>query len=611
MKKVKGTLVFNEDVDGKPKPICNAFLQLWDIDVIANDYLAVGETDGNGDFEIEYDPDKGSRWNDIPDLLLRFVDREYSYDKQGQPVAQWHIVKSFSGGDNITDDVYDFGLLRASFWEYSPNEGLNNIAFTPRADIIDGKPPQAQRPGRVFEQLEVGARYFAAHTKHELIAKFSNDRPTNKEIENDYPENVTRKLGLQARSDAFISDLVLNGFNPCLLKKGAEEGEFFVDFKYDGLQLDQHHFAPNTTANFILKDNQLLLQSIALQKRLGGSESAHALLRQPTLYTPNNPEWDRIKRLFRCNYFLFGEVETHMAETHLNIEQYIIPMRRNLLQNPIGRLLFPHFYGTVAVNLAANDILMAKNGLIQKCSALTSDSVAQAARLKFGTLNWKGWRPRKPLCDQHQFAKLGELYWEVLTKYVFDFMQANDRAIRDYWGEVQNMSNELVAHALPFVAGDQGIFYDMGEINSISKVHPRINGVEVAISPVTTSSHADAEGLANLQELCVYLLFNTTFKHSWFNDLQYSVGGEIEFATLGVTNDISNLNVDQTKVVPPSEALEHPFITYILNYTKYGYIIRNEDDDMNPDLIKALLVNKDKFAKLNYDIRSLRSCINT
>lgn len=151
----------------------------------------------------------------------------------------------------------------------------------------------------------------------------------------------------------------------------------------------------------------------------------------------------------------------------------------------------------------------------------------------------------------------------------------------------------------------------MGEINSSDKLHPRVNGVEVALSPVTTSAHADAEGLANLQELCVYLLFNTTFKHSWFNDLQYAIGGETEFATLGVTDDISNMQVDEHKVVPPGEALEHPFITYILNYTEYGYILRNEDDDMNPDLIKALLSNKDKFKKLDYDIRSLRSCINT
>jgi hypothetical protein len=89
------------------------------------------------------------------------------------------------------------------------------------------------------------------------------------------------------------------------------------------------------------------------------------------------------------------------------------------------------------------------------------------------------------------------------------------------------------------------------------------------------------------------------------------MGGEIEFATLGLSDDITNLDVDDTTVVPPVEALEHPFITYILNYTEYGYILRNEDNDINPDLIKALMAKRHDFAEFDYDIRVMRSCINT
>ena len=58
-------------------------------------------------------------------------------------------------------------------------------------------------------------------------------------------------------------------------------------------------------------------------------------------------------------------------------------------------------------------------------------------------------------------------------------------------------------------------------------------------------------------------------------------------------------------------SIEHPFITYILNYTEYGYIIRNEDDDMNPSLMRAILDRRQDFADLKYDVRGLRSCINT
>jgi hypothetical protein len=268
MRSVKGRLVFKELVDGKEVPIRNAFLQLWDLDLIENDFMASGETDIDGNFSINYDPSKAGKWTDTPDLVLRLLDREYSYDKQGQPISLWHVVKSFKAGDNITDEIFDFGTLKSTFWEYQSPEGSKSVAFTPRVDVIDGKTPQDQRRGRTLEQLEVGAHHLLAHTKQELVSKFSSKHPTNKEIEEAYPiKGCTREIGAQARSDEFICDLVLNGFNPQVLKKGITEGSYFVDFRWNGFSQDESHFAPNTTANFRLQDNVLRLESIAVQKR--------------------------------------------------------------------------------------------------------------------------------------------------------------------------------------------------------------------------------------------------------------------------------------------------------------------------------------------------------
>ncbi|BDS15341.1 lipoxygenase family protein [Aureispira anguillae] len=610
MRKVKGRLVSTVRKDNEIKPIANASLQLWDLDLIENDFLTAGTTDEAGYFELEYDPNKGNKWNDIPDLVLRFLDREYSYDKMGQPVSNWFVVKNFHAGNNITAKVFDFGTLQVAFWEYEDTEGLNNVCFTPRVAIVDKKTPQAQRPGRTSEQIQVGLTHFIAHNKHTLVTKFSNHHPSNVEIEDDYELNRTRKIKEKSRSDDFLSDMVLNGFNPCNLKKGTKENTYFVDFKWDGLELDTRHFAPNTTANFKLINNKLKLESIALQKRLGGDNSAHAQYRKPKLYTPQDPEWGRIKRIFRCNYFLFGEVETHLSETHLNIEQYIIPIRRNLLNNPIARLLLPHFYGTTDVNMAANEILLSADGLVQKCSALTPKSVKKISRTAFGTLNWYGWKPRKPLCKGHSFAEIGQLYWKTLNRYVRKYVNANLSQIKQYWKEIRTMSEELVFHSLPYVPLSEQLYYDKNEINTSNKIHPYVNGKESAISPVTVTDSPEKKDINNIIQFCCYLIFHATFKHSWINDLQYEMGGEIEFATLGITDDISNMRVDESLVVPPEEAIEHPFITYILNYTEYGYIMRNEDDDVNPELVKYLVKNRTEFQKLGYDIRAMRSCIN-
>jgi len=613
MRRVKGRLVFKQKVDGKEIPIRNAFLQLWDLDVIQNDYLGSGSTDINGDFDFEYDPSSaGGRWGDKPDLVLRLMDREYAYDVQGVVVSNWYVVKSFDAGDNITDDVFDFCTRRAAFWEYQSPEGEKSIAFTPRVDVIDGKTPQDQRRGRTLEQLQVGVEHLLVHTKHELIAKFSDTRPVNQKIEDDYPvKGSTREIEETSRSDAFLCDMVLNGFNPCVLKTGVQASEYYVDFRWDGLEQDSSHFAPNTTAHFRLEDDILCLEKIAIQKRMLGRNSAHARYRPAKIYTSTDPEWSRVKRLFRCNYFLFGEVTTHLTETHLNVEQYIVPMRRNLLKNPVAQILFPHFYGTTAVNLAANDILISESGLVQQCSAITPDSVQHAAALNFGTLNWKDWAPRQPLCDQHRFAKIAHIFWEVLQDYVAAFFSIHESEIRAYWHEIHRMSDELVAHALPFAPANDAAFYDTREINTVGKPHPRVAGLAVALTPITGSDQADAEGLANLRQLCAYLLYHVTFKHSWVNDLQYQMGGAVEFATLGVSDDLTSMDVLEDTVVPPAEALEHPFITYILNYTEYGYILRNEDDDMNPELIKAIIARRSDFESLNYHVRAIRSCINT
>lgn len=611
MRKVKGRLVFSVTSEGQRVPIRNAYLQLWDLDVIDNDYLASGQTDENGYFEFSYNPEAAGRWEDKPDLVLRLLDREYSYDKQGQSISHWHVVKSFDAGEDITDACFDFGELKAAFWEYQ-TAGLGSVAFTPRVDVIDGKTPQDQRCGRTLEQLQVGAEHFAAYNKHELIAKFSQSSPNNDEIEAYYPvKGSSRELGQQAFSDAFIADLVLNGFNPCVLQKDDKPNSYYVSFKWNGLEIDDRHFAPNTTAYFTLENEALKLEAIGVSKRLGGNTSAHTPYRSEKRYTPADPAWSRVKRLFRINYFLFGEATTHLSETHLNVEQYLIAMRRNLLQNPVAKLLFPHFYGTTAVNLAANDILISADGLIQKTSALTPDSVKYAVKMNFGTLNWYQWKPREPLCESHRYAKLGKLYWEVMENYVEDFFELHESQIRNNWKEIHQMSKDLIAHAEPFVASDENSYYDTNEINTATKPHPLINGIKVALSPVTSSDQASDEDMAKLRQLCQYLLYHVTFKHSWVNDLQYLMGGEIEFASLGVTDDLTNLRVDEHTVIPPAEALELPFVTYVLNYTEYGYILRNEDDDMNPALLRALTARRSDFKALGYDIRSIRSCINT
>ncbi len=618
LRKVIGTLVFQEKFSGADKPLHNTLLELWDLDLIANDYLGRGETDLDGRFEITYDSGNAG-WLDKPDLVLRVYQRGYYYNKDGSPRTETKVIANFDAGDDITDECFDFGLRRVPFWEYANPEEEGAVAFTPRVRVIKGgEPPQTQRFGRQTAQISAVLPVSLPMVKFSLENKFNDQKPTVDKITERYPENLTQKMDKSnayppnySRSDAYLCDIVQNGHNPCLLQKG-DDGLYYAAFKWNGLEQDGIHFAPNTTAYFSIQDDALTLEKIMIQKRVGGEHGAHATYRAPKFYTAADGDeiWDRVKRLFRVNYFLFGEALTHLGETHLNIEQYILPIVRNLHKNPVGRLMIPHFYGTVAINFASNDLLITEAGLVGSTSAATPQSVGAAIRLAFGGYNWYGWKPRVAVGKNDRFAGCSKIYWEMLTGYVDWYFAENDAAIRDNWAEVHRMSQELVGHALPYQAPSGEGWWDTNELNTDDNPHPRVNGEVVAVSPVTESDTADDQGLANLKQMCRYLLFFNTFKHKWVNDSQYDMGGEVMYATLGVKDDLTNLEVDAKTAVRPQDGLVHPFYTYTLSYTKYGYIIRNEDNDMNPELIKRLVACRNDLAALQVDIRDIRCTIN-
>ena len=621
IRKVTGRLVFAEEVDGAPKALHNMRVELWDLDLKSNHAIASGFTDLDGTFALTYDPETvGQTWFQKPDLVLRVMDRDYHYTDDDQPEDRWELVAAFKRSTSFPPSAaeVDFGTHSVGYWEYENPNKKEAVAFSPRVAVIEGEVPQVFRTGRQLEQIAVAARHMPiygagmmANAKDETLPKIG---PMNEA----FPKNLTREMDEEAAdSDDYLCQLVLSGFNPCLLQKGEGEGQLYQDFSWKGLSQDGVHFAPDTRANFRLDGGELTLESIIVTKRTPGDDMAAscAAYDEPVTYTAADEAWKGAKRLFRVNYFLFGEIVTHLSGTHLNIEQYIIPLRRNVHKSPIARLLNPHFYGTVTVNFGANGLLISSEGLIPQTSAVTPTSVGVISSRSFTTYNWKGWSPRLPLCDSHRYAHLAELYWEFIGDYVAGFFKTHDAEIRAHWAEIHRMSQELVAHAAAYEAQDGAAYYDGSEINTPDKPHPdRGEAGPSAISPVTTSDVASDEDLANLQQVCRYLLHLTTFQHTWVNDTQYDIGGEVRFATLGVSGDLTDpevLNGPIEKQVRPYDALQHPFYTYMLTMTRYGYIMRNEDNDMSLDLRQRLASRQSEFKKLGLDVRYIRSRINT
>jgi lipoxygenase len=616
---VKGRLVFAEQVEGETKPLHNMRVELWDLDRKSNSPVACGFTDLDGSYALSYDPDCGDEtWFQKPDLVVRLMDRDYHYTDDDQPEDEWELIAAFHRSSSLPapGEEIDMGTQSVGYWEYENPKREGAVAFSPRVAVHDGEVPQPFRTGRLLEQATVAARYMPVFGAGMMSNAKDTSLPKIQPMNDAFPPNLTRELGQEAAdSDDYLCQLALNGFNPALLRRGEEEGLLFQEFSWKGLAQDGIHFAPDTRANFRLKDGALSLESIVVTKRVAGAASADAAYEEPVTYTSADPAWKGVKRLFRVNYFLFGEITTHLSATHLNVEQYIVPIRRNVHRSPVARLLNPHFYGTVAVNLGANGLLIAPQGLIPQTAAVTPTSVGVIAQRSFTEYNWAGWSPRQPLCEAHRYAHLANLYWEFIGDYVSDFFKANDDEIREHWPEIHRMSQELVAHAASYEPQDASLYYDGAEINTPDKEHPERGELgPSAVSAITTSDTADAPGVANLLQVCRYLLYITTFQHSWVNDTQYDIGGEVRFATLGVSGDLTDAAVLEGPLeeqVRPYDALQHPFYTYMLTKTRYGYLMRNEDDDVPLALRQRLADRQADFKALGLDVRYIRSRINT
>jgi hypothetical protein len=570
---------------------------------------------------LTYDSDEvAPTWFQKPSLVLRVMDRDYHYADDDQPADQWELIAAIELSSSLPPDgeKVDLGTHAVHYWEYEDPNKAGATAYSPRVAVIDGEVPQAFRTGRQLEQAAVRARCEKTYVEGMKANAGNEDLPKIAPMNEAFPKNLTRELGDEAAdSDEYFCDLVLSGFNPCLLQKGESQGQLYQEFSWKGIEQDGVHFAPDTRANFRFDGGNLTLESIVVTKRTANENMAasSAVYDEPVTYTAADEAWNGVKRLFRVNYFLFGEIETYLSATHLNVEQYIVPLRRNVRKNPIARLLTPHLYGTVEVNRSANGLLIAPDGLIPKCSAVTPTSVAVISSRTFTTYNWKGWSPRTPLCDSHRYARLARLYWSVISDYVADFFNAHDAEIREHWSEIHHMSQELVAHAAVYEPQDGASSYDANEINTPDKPHPeRGEAGPSAISPITTNDVPSDQDLENLQQVCRYLLQLTTFQHTWVNDTQYDIGGDVRFTTLGVSGDLTDpevLNGPIEMQVRAYDALQHPFYTYLLAMTRYGYILRNEDNDMSLNLRQRLASRQDEFKDLGLDVRYIRSRINT
>ena len=558
-------------------PLRDTLVEVWDRDFGLDDLLGGGRTSSDGFFSIDYDTDDAG---DTPDLTIKII--------RLNAAGKREVVEHIDGPKNIKKD-YDFGVVEIAGWEYDPKYSVP-LVYSDGSGLTSS--PQNFEVPQSAKILLNGAKLGA----QQKIAEHTDSiHETQKLFTNSLTERMEKKKKGSSRSDSFLVESVLNGFNPAKLSYNSSDQSYHVRYNIDDYQVDDEHQSPSVHLE-LKKDasGNLTAQRISYRVRNKGANPAQ--FGPEISITPNDDPaaWETAKEYYRIAEFIDGQVKGHLGRSHLNVGQYSIALYRNLQKSPVFQLLHPHLKGVSAINTFGKEVIFGGTGILVK-SPLTLDSLVSCMYDDLGACDWKNWSPRTEVNSQHRYAKVQKLYWDIVTEHVETFFEMHLDKITKDWKEIYYFSNDLVKHSVPFATTPASAGEEWLDNNETSDSRP---AGEKSISAITnTLSNPGADDIARLKQACCYAIYHATLWHDWRNDNQRNYGGEVEYARFSIDYTID-------------EAAFQLFIVNLLVDVKYGYLSKNEDEDIPRNFVHLLKKALPQFEALDYDLKDLRSRIN-
>lgn len=593
-RKITGQVLRSND----KAPYRDTKIEIWDRDFLLDDQVGTAITDDHGSFNLKYDTaDAGQS----PDLTIKIFRLNAAGKLEIIHEQDGNSIDPDRGRDVIGD--YDFGIVEIFDWEYDEKYKVPLIrTLGPGINASPQDFVASQKSKILVNGLRFGA-----------LQKLGDQKGKISDVQELFPVNLTLRKGDADIDDDFFIDAVLNRFSPAMFTEDGN-GKFHVRYGIDEYDWDGIHQSPKV--DLVLEKNdagELIPLEINWSIRDKNSDNidshgkgspkdqeSEKVKESPTNQgwetakeSPTDQGWEKAKEYFRIAEFIDGQVKGHLGRGHLNVGQYALALYRNIQKNPILKLLHPHLKGVSAINSFGKGIIFGEQGVLT-LSPLTQDSLIDALKDDLGSCNWEEWSPRKSINNQHSYAEIQNIYWDIVNEYVDEFFLAHKEKIILDWKEIYYFSQDLVNHSVPFKALDtQGKekFYSLNEISMKSD-----NGK--AISDITKDKVlAKKSEIYKLKQVCAYAIYHATIWHDWRNDYQDDYGGEIAYARLALEYQ-------------PKEASLQLFIVNILNSVKHGFIIKNEENDIPELFIVKLKSRIEDFKKYKYDLRDLRSRIN-
>ena len=489
--------------------------------------IGAGNTEGNPDYFFPGELTEVRIWNTArtPDQIQESMYQRLENINNNEPslAAYWMLNRGSEATacDSTVGDNY--GIIHGATWVTSddfpikpatPKEQFiyadNGLAMFDADKVLPAKAQPTTRWLANFHQSFKGLLgtilYMGIRDKEKTPLPYM-------------PANLT-SLHPDKYSDEFFVERRLNGVNPGQLKR-VENKDWQYIIKYDFSQIkevDKFAIFPKIIeARFCLDGQRLNTHSI--EYTLYGET-------QTQKYTSVDAEWEQAKNIFRTAELVYHESRCHLGRTHINIDQYAMAFYRNVANNPIKKLLEPHFEGTLNINQrGGTDIIGFKtvegtnvDGMIPFTSAISLESLNLLLKEEVSGLTYRNWSPREytipDYVENNYFDQAAITMWNIINDYVAGFFADNQAAIQEYWSEIEGMSEDLSSHSI--------LKKELGTL--------------------------DIKTMDDLKQLCVYVIYTTTFYHSWVNMKQYEDGGDVEFGAMGLWEQVNpQENLDEYK----------------------------------------------------------------
>lgn len=436
--------------------------------------------------------------------------------------------------------------------------------------------------------------------------------PSLKRIQELFIKNFTslreEKEPGSTQTPAFMVERFFEGFHSLNWRK-AGKNTLTAVIDFDKYAFDNQNFLPNASVTITLHEQaQPTIDKIELEwKRMFPNEPKQ-------VYTTENPDFSYALMAFRNASNVVQQNGEHLSKCHIYLEGYKVAAERNLILNPVGDLFRIFGEGVVSINKQGETIIFGKNGVIPITSALTADSAEQHIKDRLGSLDHLDWKPRKPLFPGDKEANISQCWWTVVNEFVEGYFTKHQQDITSPtgWFEVQQFSNDLVAHSQPWYplegVDKDTIWYDTNEIPYTRRHRTKYNGIRQAISPITTTATATEADVATLKNAVAHFIFLATLGHTFKHDIGADECGDPFYSSMSGGGVDEGLN---GRVLPARDlSVRTLALLQTLKNFQYGYVTKNEDKTIPPEFLAIVEKYRDPLTSAGMNPDRIRSRVN-